>query len=593
MPVNKFNNNSSYFVMPHFLEEIIESGSSWLCTHNNITYQTALLYNKETIIPGVSRSSLLRVGILNIEAPTRGLQYYNVLKAVIKYTDSGDTPYYIIYADIGRPIAMELILTPVVHYKLDRDKLALLPPEERPPLMLEYKPEDKADTNNNVVINKNYKRKYYNKHNVIDIAKFNQNIRVTSLLNTIEYNIDKMLLESNILINHYANTNERLQVIAVMNIDLFTILTKSGTEVGLISTTTYDVMCVCTRALVTKFDLLLMPMLHDDKEMANVIDYTLTGQVMPLYSNVTFRLYNVSELIPKPVIPEPEIIDPNKEPKPDEDILEPEVEDTEPTIPEEDEIDIGFTQSHSLTMEQIQEILANLEQDGTTLTEDEIEEYIKQWIESNKDSVDTPEQEITPDSSTEGSTDQENTEQEVVPPVIDTEDGNTEQTSPTEPTAPDTEVEVPDVDQSTTEEPNIETDTSTGEGNVEEPDVEGTPDTEQSTEELPEQEVPVEKPQVDTPTVDTTVPETDTESTEGDSTEEELPPVTEQPEELVPPVEEQTPTTGTEDKEEEVQEPDPLPEETEPKSPTEEKSEAELNPLSRAITDEADALSNS
>ena len=72
---------------------------------------------------------------------------------------------------------------------------------------------------------------------------------------------------------------------------------------------------------------------------------------------------------------------------------------------------------------------------------------------------------------------------------------------------------------------------------MEEPDVEGTPDTEQSTEELPEQEVPVEKPQVDTPTVDTTVPETDTESTEGDSTEEELPPVTEQPEELVPPVE--------------------------------------------------------
>lgn len=102
-----------------FPEEFIESvrkGVSWLCTHNNITYQTSIMVASDRVLYNTAGSSVLRLGLINTNSPLSGLTYYEVKSIEVAKDEVSGSTIFNIKAKYDTPMGITVMLVPIIYF---------------------------------------------------------------------------------------------------------------------------------------------------------------------------------------------------------------------------------------------------------------------------------------------------------------------------------------------------------------------------------------------------------------------------------------------------------------------------------------------
>ena len=101
---------------PRSFVECVRAGCTWLVTHNGLTYQTSALLGTDDVIYENTKSSILKMGLINVDKPLTGKTPYSV-RTIKEEKDSvsGNTIYKA-KLDYVAPVGIEVTLVPVQYF---------------------------------------------------------------------------------------------------------------------------------------------------------------------------------------------------------------------------------------------------------------------------------------------------------------------------------------------------------------------------------------------------------------------------------------------------------------------------------------------
>lgn len=102
-----------------FPSEFIESvrkGVSWLCTHNNITYQTSIMVASDRVLYNTAGSSVLRIGLINTDLPLTGLTYYEVKSIEVAKDEVSGSTIFNVKMKYTTPMGINVSLVPIIYF---------------------------------------------------------------------------------------------------------------------------------------------------------------------------------------------------------------------------------------------------------------------------------------------------------------------------------------------------------------------------------------------------------------------------------------------------------------------------------------------
>lgn len=101
---------------PETFVTCIRSGVTWLCSHNNITYQTSTTVRTDNLIYDKSGSGLIQVGLIDIDIPLTGLKFWDILQVEeVKDAVNGNTVFSV-KLKYKTPMGITVLLTPITYF---------------------------------------------------------------------------------------------------------------------------------------------------------------------------------------------------------------------------------------------------------------------------------------------------------------------------------------------------------------------------------------------------------------------------------------------------------------------------------------------
>lgn len=94
----------------------IETGTSWLCSHNNITYQSSVTFRTDAFIYGSSGTGLLQLAVIDIDRPFSGLKYFDIISVEDSKDDITGNPTFKIKVKYTTPLGLNVVLVPIQYY---------------------------------------------------------------------------------------------------------------------------------------------------------------------------------------------------------------------------------------------------------------------------------------------------------------------------------------------------------------------------------------------------------------------------------------------------------------------------------------------
>ena len=103
-------------IFPHGFIQCVKSGVTWLANHNGISYHTSVMVATDGVVYEQNKSSILRLGLINLEKPFTGLTYYEV-RSIQELKDSvnGNTIFKVKLNYVS-PIGIEITLIPINYF---------------------------------------------------------------------------------------------------------------------------------------------------------------------------------------------------------------------------------------------------------------------------------------------------------------------------------------------------------------------------------------------------------------------------------------------------------------------------------------------
>ena len=109
-------------VFPEEFIKSVEKGVSWLCTHNNITYQTSIMVASDRVLYNTAGSSVLRIGLINTESPLSGLTYYEVKSIEVGSDEVSGNLVFNVKMKYNTPMGISVVLVPITYFELEKDE---------------------------------------------------------------------------------------------------------------------------------------------------------------------------------------------------------------------------------------------------------------------------------------------------------------------------------------------------------------------------------------------------------------------------------------------------------------------------------------
>lgn len=103
-------------MFPASFVECIRQGVSWLCNHNNITYQSALAFRSDAFIYETSGSGLLQLGVIDTEKPLGGLNYYDIVKIEESKDSITGNIVFKVKLKYTTPLGLNAVLVPIKYF---------------------------------------------------------------------------------------------------------------------------------------------------------------------------------------------------------------------------------------------------------------------------------------------------------------------------------------------------------------------------------------------------------------------------------------------------------------------------------------------
>lgn len=103
-------------MFPNAFIECVKNGVTWLANHNGLTYQTSALISTDNVVYEANKSSILKIGLINVDKPLSGMQYYSV-RSMIEEKDSisGNTIFKV-KLDYTAPVGIEIMMIPIAYF---------------------------------------------------------------------------------------------------------------------------------------------------------------------------------------------------------------------------------------------------------------------------------------------------------------------------------------------------------------------------------------------------------------------------------------------------------------------------------------------
>lgn len=101
---------------PESFVECVRQGCTWLASHNNITYQTSTLVRTDAMVYSNSGSSVLKIGLIDVDRPTTGLTQYDVISVKETKDLINGCTVYTIKAAYKTPMGIELTFIPIKYF---------------------------------------------------------------------------------------------------------------------------------------------------------------------------------------------------------------------------------------------------------------------------------------------------------------------------------------------------------------------------------------------------------------------------------------------------------------------------------------------
>lgn len=103
-------------LFPELFVESVRQGVSWLCTHNNITYQTSIMIASDKVVYNTPNSSILRIGLIDTARPLSGLTYYEVVSVEETTDDVSGALVFTIKMKYTTPMGLTVTLIPIKYF---------------------------------------------------------------------------------------------------------------------------------------------------------------------------------------------------------------------------------------------------------------------------------------------------------------------------------------------------------------------------------------------------------------------------------------------------------------------------------------------
>lgn len=109
-------------VFPDSFIESVRKGVSWLCTHNNITYQTSIMVASSNLIYNTSGQSILRIGLINTDKPLEGLTYYEVESIEATRDQISNNIVFNTKLKYKTPMGINVTLVPITYFDPEKQE---------------------------------------------------------------------------------------------------------------------------------------------------------------------------------------------------------------------------------------------------------------------------------------------------------------------------------------------------------------------------------------------------------------------------------------------------------------------------------------
>ena len=103
-------------IFPVEFVEAVRKGVSWLCTHNNITYQTSIMVASDRVLYNTAGTSVLRIGLINTDLPLTGLTYYEVKSIEVSKDEVSNNTVFTVKMKYNTPIGITVTLVPITYF---------------------------------------------------------------------------------------------------------------------------------------------------------------------------------------------------------------------------------------------------------------------------------------------------------------------------------------------------------------------------------------------------------------------------------------------------------------------------------------------
>ena len=103
-------------MFPNAFIECVKNGVTWLANHNGLTYQTSALISTDNVVYEANKSSILKIGLINVDKPLSGMQYYSVRSMVEEKDSISGNTIFKVKLDYTAPVGIEIMMIPIAYF---------------------------------------------------------------------------------------------------------------------------------------------------------------------------------------------------------------------------------------------------------------------------------------------------------------------------------------------------------------------------------------------------------------------------------------------------------------------------------------------
>lgn len=103
-------------MFPNAFVECVKNGVTWLANHNGLTYQTSALISTDNVVYEANKSSILKIGLINVDKPLSGMQYYSVRSMVEEKDSISGNTIFKVKLDYTAPVGIEIMMIPIAYF---------------------------------------------------------------------------------------------------------------------------------------------------------------------------------------------------------------------------------------------------------------------------------------------------------------------------------------------------------------------------------------------------------------------------------------------------------------------------------------------